>query len=52
VSVKVWLRIYKKGSAVSSITIAEALDVVLCWGWVDGLRKTFDQRSYLQRYTP
>src|SRR6188508_2094433 len=49
---EVWLRIYKKGSAVRSITIAEALDVVLCWGWIDGIRKAFDERSYLQRYTP
>jgi uncharacterized protein YdeI (YjbR/CyaY-like superfamily) len=35
-----------------SITIAEALDVVLCWGWIDGLRTALDERSYLQRYTP
>src|SRR5918995_7516095 len=49
---EVWLRIYKKDSAVPSITIAEALDVVLCWGWIDGIRKAFDERSYLQRYTP
>jgi len=49
---EVWLRIYKMGSGVPSITIAEALDVVLCWGWIDGLRKAFDERSYLQRYTP
>jgi uncharacterized protein YdeI (YjbR/CyaY-like superfamily) len=49
---EVWLRIYKKASGVPSITIAEALDVVLCWGWIDGLRKAFDERSYLQRYTP
>jgi uncharacterized protein YdeI (YjbR/CyaY-like superfamily) len=49
---EVWLRIYKKGSGVPSITIAEALDVVLCWGWIDGLRKAFDERSYLQRYSP
>ena len=48
---EVWLRIYKKGSSVPSITIAEALDVVLCWGWIDGIRKAFDERSYLQRYT-
>jgi len=48
----VWLRLYKKGSGVPSITIAEALDVVLCWGWIDGLRRAFDERSYLQRYTP
>lgn len=49
---EVWLRIYKKNSGVASITIGEALDVVLCWGWIDGLRKGFDEQSYLQRYTP
>jgi uncharacterized protein YdeI (YjbR/CyaY-like superfamily) len=49
---EVWLRIYKKGSSVPSITMAKALDVVLCWGWIDGIRKAFDERSYLQRYTP
>jgi uncharacterized protein YdeI (YjbR/CyaY-like superfamily) len=49
---EVWVRIYKKGSGVPSITIAEALDIVLCWGWIDGIRKAFDERSYLQRYTP
>src|SRR5690349_22649281 len=49
---EVWLNIFKKGSGVPSITIAEALDVVLCWGWIDGIRKAFDERSYLQRYTP
>jgi uncharacterized protein YdeI (YjbR/CyaY-like superfamily) len=48
----VWLRIYKKDSGVPSITIAEALDVGLCWGWIDGIRKAFDERSYLQRYSP
>ncbi|MNC97723.1 hypothetical protein D3C83_154770 [compost metagenome] len=31
---------------------AEALDVALCWGWIDGLRKSFDETSFLQRYTP
>ena len=49
---EVWLRIYKKTAGVLSITIAEALDVVLCWGWIDGIRKGVDERSYLQRYTP
>src|SRR5262245_18808251 len=49
---EVWLRIYRKNSAVPSITIAEALDVVLCWGWIDAIRKSFDERSFLQRYTP
>ena len=49
---EVWLRIYKKGSGVPTVTSAQALDVVLCWGWIDGLRKGFDERSFLQRYTP
>ena len=49
---EVWVRLYKKGSGVPSITLAEALDVVLCWGWIDGIRKGLDERSYLQRYTP
>jgi uncharacterized protein YdeI (YjbR/CyaY-like superfamily) len=49
---EVWLRIYKKNSGVPSITPAEALDVVLCWGWIDGIRKSFDEASFLQRYTP
>ena len=49
---EVWVRIYKKGAGIPSITIAEALDVVLCWGWIDGIRKAFDERSFLQRYTP
>ena len=49
---ELWLRIYKKGSGVPTITTAEALDVALCWGWIDGIRKAFDERSFLQRYTP
>jgi uncharacterized protein YdeI (YjbR/CyaY-like superfamily) len=49
---EVWIKIHKKASGLPSITPAEALDVVLCWGWIDGLRKAFDERSFLQRYTP
>ena len=49
---ELWLRIYKKASGVQTITYAEALDVALCWGWIDGIRKAFDERSFLQRYTP
>jgi uncharacterized protein YdeI (YjbR/CyaY-like superfamily) len=49
---EIWVRIYKRGSGVESITAAEALDVVLCWGWIDGIRKGFDEKSFLQRYTP
>ncbi len=49
---EIWLRIYKKGSGVPTITPTQALDVVLCWGWIDGTGKRFDEESYLQRYTP
>jgi uncharacterized protein YdeI (YjbR/CyaY-like superfamily) len=49
---ELWLRIYKKDSGVPSISTAQALDVALCWGWIDGIRKAFDERSFLQRYTP
>jgi uncharacterized protein YdeI (YjbR/CyaY-like superfamily) len=49
---EVWVRIYKRGSGVASISTAQALDVVLCWGWIDGIRKRFDDKSFLQRYTP
>ena len=49
---ELWLRIYKKGSGKPTVTNAEALDVALCWGWIDGIRKAFDEESFLQRYTP
>ncbi|MET0285414.1 MAG: YdeI/OmpD-associated family protein [Polyangiales bacterium] len=49
---ELYLRVFKAKSGVPSITIAEALDVALCWGWIDGLRKGLDEQSYLQRYTP
>jgi len=49
---EVWLKIHKKGSGLPSVTAADALDVALCWGWIDGIRKGFDERSFLQRYTP
>jgi uncharacterized protein YdeI (YjbR/CyaY-like superfamily) len=49
---ELWLKIYKTGSGLPTVTIAQALDVALCWGWIDGIRKSFDERSFLQRYTP
>lgn len=49
---EVWIKIHKMGSGLPSITAKEAIDVVLCWGWIDGLRKGFDDKSFLQRYTP
>src|SRR3954451_18210207 len=49
---ELWLKIHKKDSGLATVTAAEALEVALCWGWIDGLRKSFDERSFLQRYTP
>jgi uncharacterized protein YdeI (YjbR/CyaY-like superfamily) len=48
----VWIKCHKKGSGLASITPAEALDIALCYGWIDAIRKSLDERSYLQRYTP
>ena len=49
---ELWLKIYKKGSGAATVSITDALDVALCWGWIDGIRKAFDEQSFLQRYTP
>jgi len=49
---EIWVKIHKLDSGIKSINPKEAIDVVLCWGWIDGLRKGFDDNSYLQRYTP
>jgi uncharacterized protein YdeI (YjbR/CyaY-like superfamily) len=49
---ELWLKIHKKEAGLPSVTYAQALDVALCWGWIDGIRKSFDERSFLQRYTP
>lgn len=49
---ELWLKIHKKDSGLPSVTAPEALDVALCWGWIDGIRKGFDENSFLQRYSP
>ena len=46
-----WLRIAKRGAGAASVTIEEALDVALCYGWIDGQRRSFDGTHYLQKYT-
>jgi uncharacterized protein YdeI (YjbR/CyaY-like superfamily) len=50
--VELWLKVHKKDSGLPSVTTGQALDVALCWGWIDGIRKSFDEQSFLQRYTP
>src|SRR5262245_38798987 len=49
---EIWIKVHRKDSGLPSITCAEALDVALCYGWIDGIRKSFDAQSFLQRYTP
>lgn len=49
---ELWLKIHKKASGLPTVTYAQALDVSLCWGWIDGLKKSFDENSFIQRFTP
>ncbi|MDX8503172.1 YdeI/OmpD-associated family protein [Mesorhizobium sp. VK4C] len=49
---EVWIKVHKVGSGLASITPKEAIDVVLCFGWIDAVRKSLDEKSFLQRYTP
>ncbi|MCB1019035.1 MAG: YdeI/OmpD-associated family protein [Acidobacteria bacterium] len=47
-----WLQIAKKASGIASVTYDEALEVALCFGWIDGLKKSYDERFFIQRFTP
>lgn len=49
---EVWIKIHKVASGLPSITPAQAIDAALCWGWIDGVRKGLDDKSFLQRYSP
>lgn len=46
-----WLKIAKKDSGTKSVTYSEALDVALCWGWIDGKKAPLDEKFWLQRFT-
>ncbi|WYZ44555.1 hypothetical protein EsH8_VII_000991 [Colletotrichum jinshuiense] len=48
----VWLQISKKNSGIPTVSYDEALDVALCYGWIDGQRKTHDEQYFIQRFTP
>ena len=48
----IWIRFFKKNSKTATIVYEEALDVALCYGWIDGQVKKFDEISYLQKFTP
>jgi uncharacterized protein YdeI (YjbR/CyaY-like superfamily) len=47
-----WLRIAKKASGIATVTYAEALEVALCFGWIDGQRRGVDETYFVQRFTP
>ena len=48
----IWLRIFKKHAAAASVSFEQVLDAGLCFGWSESSRRSFDQHSYLQRFTP
>ncbi len=51
-STELWVGFHKKGSGLPSITWPEAVDEALCFGWIDGVRKSIDETSYVIRFTP
>jgi uncharacterized protein YdeI (YjbR/CyaY-like superfamily) len=51
IETEIWIKIHKVNSGLKSIDAKQAIDVVLCWGWIDAIRKGFDEKSFLQRYT-
>jgi len=48
----VWLKLAKKASGIASVNYDEALGVALCYGWIDGQKKSYDESSWLQKFTP
>jgi uncharacterized protein YdeI (YjbR/CyaY-like superfamily) len=48
----VWVKLYKKASGTPTVTYAEALDEALCYGWIDGQKRGYDEESFLQKFTP
>jgi uncharacterized protein YdeI (YjbR/CyaY-like superfamily) len=48
----IWIKMSRKSSGVPSVRLPEALDIALCYGWIDGLRKSLDDTYFLQKYTP
>src|SRR5258706_7902096 len=52
VSSGAWLRLAKKASGLQSVSYAEALEVALCYGWIDGQKNSYDESSWLQKFTP
>jgi uncharacterized protein YdeI (YjbR/CyaY-like superfamily) len=49
---ELWIKIFKKDTGVQSVTWNDVVIEILCWGWIDGVRKSIDTQAYLQRITP
>lgn len=49
---ELWVKVFKKGSGIQSVTWNEIVIEALCWGWIDGVKKSLDTEAYLQRITP
>lgn len=49
---ELWVKIFKKGTGVQSVTWNDVVIESLCWGWIDGVKKSLDDQAYLQRITP
>jgi len=49
---ELWIKIFKKGAEISSVTWDDVVIESLCWGWIDGIKKSIDAQAYLQRITP
>ena len=52
VSTGIWMQLFKKKSSVATISYSEALDVALCYGWIDGQKKSYNIDSWIQKFTP
>lgn len=49
---ELWIKIFKKNSGIQIVAWNDVVIEVLCWGWIDGIKKSLDKQSYLQRITP
>jgi uncharacterized protein YdeI (YjbR/CyaY-like superfamily) len=49
---ELWIKIYKKGTGITSVTWDDVVIESICWGWIDGIKKSIDDQAYLQRITP
>jgi uncharacterized protein YdeI (YjbR/CyaY-like superfamily) len=49
---ELWVKVYKKNTKIQSVTWNDIVIEVLCWGWIDGVKKSIDEQAYLQRITP